>query len=91
MYNTLVLVTNNKMRYAQTIYTMIDPYTRTIYPETPELPHIQMHNPENIDNIIQLSLVLTKLNEKYFIRALSFVSVITFVTAIPFLYILLQN
>ena len=58
---------------------MIDSYARQIYPDVKEIPQLIVYEPENIDNIIQLSMILTKVNEIMYARTLVFVSVITLV------------
>jgi len=58
---------------------MIDSYARQIYPNVKEMPQIMVYKPENVDNIIQLSLILSKINEIMYSRTLVFVSVITIV------------
>jgi hypothetical protein len=79
LYNCMSLILHNKMRYAQTIYCMMDSYARQIYPDVKEMPQVNVYCAENIDNIIQLSMILTKINEVMYSRTLVFCSVITLV------------
>ena len=46
-----------------------------------------MYTLENINTLINLSLALTKVNDQVYERSIFFVSVLTFVNSINFLYI----
>ena len=55
------------------------------------MPQINPYCQNNIHNIVQLSMILTKLNQKFYFRTLIFVTVITLVMSIPLLWILFET
>ena len=52
-----------------------------------EMPELQLYSLENVAAIINLNLVLTKVNEQSYDRGMIFVTVITFIYSINFIYL----
>ena len=81
---------HNKMNYARTVYTMLDDQVRPNYNLENEMPVIQPYIMENTNTLINLSLVLTHVQESSFTRCMVFVTGITTVYALNFLYVTLH-
>ena len=70
---------------------MVDSFRRSQYKRVPKLPQIIMHDPQNINNLLELSFALTKIKEKFYDRTLIFNSALIAINILPMLYILIQN
>ena len=89
IYNLANQLMYNKMLYAETIHTMLDNQERPNYTLNQEMPVIQPYLMENIGTIINLSLVLTKVNENSYYKSIIFISAITIIYALNFGWICL--
>lgn len=90
LINGLQQIMHQKRGYMESLLTMLQNNLRGYYKPSHEMPQINLHNPENLNEIINLSTVLLNNNQPSYERALVFTSATLIMVSIQFLYICLE-
>ena len=78
------------MKYMQTLYVMLDPRQNANYKISEHLPHLSVHQPKNLSEIINLSELLMNNNKAVHRRGSIFAACILIIYSLQAIYICVQ-
>jgi hypothetical protein len=93
IYNTINSLMHDKMQYSRSIVSMMCPSMSNLYRNDLglELPQLNMYDCDNLNNLITLSMVLTKVNQSLYLRCVIQFSAVSLVSILMVLYICFMN
>jgi hypothetical protein len=90
LFNLLNMMTYSKMTNMETMFTMVNCYSRGYYEIKSEMPQIAMFDSQTLNHIVNLSDMILNAHDKMYQRALMYGSVILGIYSIEFGYIYVE-